>query len=260
MDDFLEFIFELLFEIFAGVAEALVPENSSKKKRVALTVLSVLIGIVCCFCLIIGAGLFISSEDRLLGIFLFSIGLFYVAGSTAFFMKNKKKSSDRTKNLQPITDKISGSEVYPIYIQHRYRRFLTLSYFTEDNDEIIHSDRCLLYFSNEEKMRDFCGEHGLKLIEEGESYTFDFDETISDPIDLNAVLSNWNLLHTMARSIGMEFAGDTEAYSELYDLLLSRGEEENFEKNCTIGESNVEKIKNVFMNAVVYCNSFEIYR
>lgn len=260
MDDFLEFIFELLFEIFAGVAEALVPENSSKKQRVALTVLSVLIGVVCCFCLIIGAGLFISAEDRLLGIFLFAFGLFYVAGSTAFFIKNKKKSSDRTKNLQPITDKISSSEVYPIYIQHRYRRFLTLSYYTADDDEIIHSDRCLLYFSNEDKMREFCGEHGLKLTENEESYTFDFDETVSDPIDLNAVLSNWNLLHTMARSLGLAFVGDTEVYSELYELLLSLGEEGDFEKHCKIGESNVEKIKNVFMNAVVYCNSFEIYR
>lgn len=260
MDDFLEAILELILELFAGVAESVIPDRVSGKKRTAIMILSVLVGIVFGFCLILGVILYIGAKDRLLGIFLFSLGLVYIAVNITVYSKNNKRSSDRTKYLQPITDKISGSEVYPIYVQHRYRRFLTLSYFTEDSDEIIHSDKCLLYFSNEEKIRDFCGEHGLKLIENGETYKFDFDETVSDPIDLNAVLSNWNLLHTMARSLGMEFAGDTESYPELYEFLISLGEDGDFEKHCKIGESNVEKIKNLFTSAVVYCNAFEIYR
>lgn len=91
MDDLIEFLVELLLEIFGGVGELLIPDNVSKKKRKALTVLFTILGLCFGVLLIVGAYLSITAKNRILGIILFAIGLLYFAVLISFYCKNKKK-------------------------------------------------------------------------------------------------------------------------------------------------------------------------
>ena len=263
MDGVFEFILELALEIFAGIAEAIIPDHFSKPKRVVITVFSVLLGIVFCICLILGAAIFIIGKDRILGLVLFALGLGYIAFAIAISVKSQKKL-DISEKLSPITDEIYKSTVYPIYVKYRYRKLLTLTYYTENGDGIIHSEKNLLWFTNTERMCEFCKEFKLNLDydDKEEIYTFDYDEKISDPIDFNEVLCNWNLLNTMATSLKMEFEGDKEKYSELYDLLfrLCTPAEPTERTTYEVGKKNVSTIRKLFKNIILYFNKFEYYR
>ena len=91
MEGFVEFIVELLFEIFGGIGELLVPDNVSKKKKKALMCLFAIIGLFFGMLLVVGVYLNITAKNRIIGIVLFGIGLLYFALAVSFYIKNKKR-------------------------------------------------------------------------------------------------------------------------------------------------------------------------
>jgi hypothetical protein len=89
---------------------------------------------------------------------------------------------------------------------------------------------------------------------------YDFDTPISNPIDYKRVLENWNLLNTIATSLGMFFEGDTKKHTKLYDLL--------FRLNTTIapipptydiGDKYLSLVSKVFRKKDRFLKGFELY-
>ena len=85
MEGFVEFIVELILEIFGGIGELIVPDNISKKKKKALMCLFAIIGLFFGILLVVGVYLNITAKNRILGIVLFALGLTYVAFLIAFY-------------------------------------------------------------------------------------------------------------------------------------------------------------------------------
>ena len=113
---------------------------------------------------------------------------------------------------------IENRIVYPILIKNKNISYLTLYYYTEHSDSILHEDAKLLYFQSKEKMEYFCIINDLKIGNEVVEYNF--DTLITNPIDYKRILENWNLLNTIASTFGMFFEGDLKKYTPLYDLLF----------------------------------------
>ncbi len=114
---------------------------------------------------------------------------------------------------------IENRVVYPILIKNNKKSYLTLYYYTERSDSILHKDaKNLLYFRSKEEMECFCKINELTI--ENDIVEHDFDSPISNPIDYERVLVNWNLLNTIASTFGMFFEGDSPKYTPLYDLLF----------------------------------------
>ena len=87
---------------------------------------------------------------------------------------------------------IENRIVYPILIKNNKTAYLTLYYYTERSDSILHNDeKNLLYFRSKEEMERFCKINGLTI--ENDIVEYDFDTPISNPIDYKRVLDNWNL-------------------------------------------------------------------
>ena len=114
---------------------------------------------------------------------------------------------------------IENRVVYPILIKNNQNSYLTLYYYTERSDSILHNDaKNLLYFRSKEEMGRFCKVNELTI--ENDVVEYDFDTPISNPIDYKRVLDNWNLLNTIAGTFGMFFEGDCKKYTPLYNLLF----------------------------------------
>ena len=114
---------------------------------------------------------------------------------------------------------IENRAVYPIFIRAGTNSYLTLYYYTERSDSILHKDtKKLFYFKSKEEMECFCKTNELTI--ENDVVEYDFDTPLSNPIDYKRVLENWNLLNTVASTLGMFFEGDIEKYTKLYDLLF----------------------------------------
>ncbi len=121
--------------------------------------------------------------------------------------------------MKIICSQIQDETVYPILIKYKGDFYLTLCYYTERSESILHTDtKNLLRFQSMEEMTLFCKDNGLKI--ENDITEYDFDTPISNPIDYRSVLENWNLLNTIADVFGMFFEGDLRKYSPLYDLLF----------------------------------------
>ena len=91
MDDIIEFVVELLLEIFGGIGEIFVPDNLSEKKRKAYAALFSIHGLCFGILLLVGAYLTVTAKNRILGIILFAVGLLYFAFLITFYCKNKSK-------------------------------------------------------------------------------------------------------------------------------------------------------------------------
>lgn len=78
MDDLIEFVLELLFDIGNEVGE------KNKTVRIIITIISLLIGFF-----ILGLGLFLLKESLLGGMLLALIGLFFIISIIYKFIKNK---------------------------------------------------------------------------------------------------------------------------------------------------------------------------
>lgn len=109
-------------------------------------------------------------------------------------------------------------ELWIIRIRYKGNAYLTL-YDGWDSDSVLNDGSNILYFLSIEDMAHFCEKNGVKMDKEIWS-DYDFDTPIENPIDYHKILSNWNLLNTIAKDFGMYFEGDGKKYNALYDLLF----------------------------------------
>ena len=154
---------------------------------------------------------------------------------------------------------IENRVVYPIIIKNNKNSYLTLYYYTERSDSILHNyAKNLLYFRSKEEMERFCEINELTI--ENDIVEYDFDTPISNPIDYKRVLDNWNLLNTIAGIFGMFFEGDMKKYTKLYDLLFRLNTPiEPIPPTYDIGDQYLGLILKVFRKKDRFLESFELY-
>ena len=153
---------------------------------------------------------------------------------------------------------IENRIVYPILIKNKNISYLTLYYYTEHSDSILHEDAKLLYFQSKEKMEYFCIINDLKIGNEVVEYNF--DTLITNPIDYKRILENWNLLNTIASTFGMFFEGDLKKYTPLYDLLFRLNTPaEPISPAWKVSEKYFEYILKVFRKKDRLLDKFELY-
>jgi len=121
--------------------------------------------------------------------------------------------------MNQFTNELPRRNVYPIKIKNNGVTYLTLFYYTDFADEVLHTKKSFLYFETEERMLKFCEENSLALMDESAEY--DFDAPVEFSIDCNDILEKWNLLDTLSESAGMRFAGKKRKYDPLYDALFA---------------------------------------
>lgn len=122
------------------------------------------------------------------------------------------------KKLQGINE-IADKEVYPIVVKNGGKEFLTLYYYTDLSDSILHTSQELVYFENFDELKWFCQHNSLSI--QQDLYTFNFDVSLINPTDYKVVLENWNLLNTVADIFNIDFDGNSEKYNDLYELLFN---------------------------------------
>ena len=155
---------------------------------------------------------------------------------------------------------IENRVVYPILIRNKGNSYLTLYYYTEHSESILHKDtKNLLYFQSTEAMELFCKENELNI--ENEVVEYNFDTPIFNPIDYNQVLENWNLLNMIASTFGMFFEGDLKKYSSLYDLLFRLNTPiEPIPPTYDVGEKYYSYILKVFKKKNRFFERFVLYQ
>ena len=154
---------------------------------------------------------------------------------------------------------IENRIVYPILIKNNGNAYLTLYYYTEHSDSVLHNDsKKLLYFQSTSEMQRFCEMNGLTI--ENDVVEYDFDTPISNPIDYKRVLYNWNLLNTIASTFGMFFEGDMKKYTKLYDLLFRLNTPiDPISPTYNIGDQYLGLIIKVFRKKDRFLERFELY-
>lgn len=171
------------------------------------------------------------------------------------YNKSKKGGEDMKDFCSCMENRI----VYPILIKNNGNSYLTLYYYTERSDSILHKDaKKLLYFQSTEEMERFCEINELTI--ENDVVEYDFDTPISNPIDYKHVLENWNLLNTIAGTFGMFFEGDLKKYTPLYDLLFRLNTPvESIPSTYNIGEKYYMYILKIFRKKERFLEKFELY-
>lgn len=154
---------------------------------------------------------------------------------------------------------IENRVVYPILIKNNKKAYLTLYYYTERSDSILHNDaKKLLYFGSKEEMECFSKINELTI--ENDIVEYDFDTPISNPLDYKCVLDNWNLLNTIASSFGMFFEGDLKKYTKLYGLLFRLNTPvEPIPPTYNIGQKYFKYILKIFRKKDRFLERFELY-
>ncbi|MBQ6789222.1 MAG: hypothetical protein IJO81_03435 [Clostridia bacterium] len=158
-----------------------------------------------------------------------------------------------------IDNNITDNTVYPIVIKKRGVSYLTLYYYTERGDAVLHDGgKNLIYFTSEESMAVFCDSRGLKP--DGEVYEYDFDLPLENPIDYSRMLDRWNLLNTIAYSFGMYFEGNAKKYTPLYDLLFCLSTSEKpIPETYSFSEKHLKYITKVFRKKDRFLGRLELY-
>ena len=154
---------------------------------------------------------------------------------------------------------IENRIVYPILIKNNGNAYLTLYYYTEHSDSVLHNDsKKLLYFQSTSEMQRFCEMNGLTI--ENDVVEYDFDAPLSNPIDYKRILDNWNLLNTIATTFGMFFEGDSKKYTSLYNLLFRLNTPaEPIPTTYNVGEKCLKYILKVFRKKERFFQKFELY-
>ena len=154
---------------------------------------------------------------------------------------------------------IENRVVYPILIKNNGKSYLTLYYYTELSDSILHNyDKNLLYFQSTREMKRFCKINELTI--ENDVVEYDFDTLITNPIDYKRVLDNWNLLNTVAGTFGMFFEGDLKKYTPLYDLLFRLNTPvEPIPPTYGISKKHFKYILKIFRKKDRFLERFELY-
>ena len=110
------------------------------------------------------------------------------------------------------------------------------------------------------KVNGICAELGDKIDPENDIVEYDFDTSITNPIDYKRILENWNLLNTIASTFGMFFEGDSEKYTSLYDLLFRLNTPiEPLSPTYKISEKYFNYILKVFRKKERFLDRFELY-
>ncbi len=161
--------------------------------------------------------------------------------------------------MEDFCNCIENRVVYPISIKNNKSSYLTLYYYTERSDSILHNDaKNLLYFRSKEEMECFCNINELTI--ENNIVQYDFDTPISNPIDYKRVFDNWNLLNTIASTFGMFFEGNLKKYTSLYELLFRLNTPiEPIPPTYNIGEKYLKYILKVFRKKDRFIENFELY-
>ena len=160
--------------------------------------------------------------------------------------------------METICSLISDNTVYPILIKNDGKAYLTLFYYTERSDSVLHKNN-ILYFSSEEEMSLFCRKYGLK--QEGGISEYDFDTPILNPVDYRRVLENWNLLNTISATFGMFFEGNLKKYTSLYDLLFRLDTaSEPIPQKYNVKEKYLSYLLKIFKKKNRLFERFELYR
>ena len=161
--------------------------------------------------------------------------------------------------MEDFCNCIENRVVYPILIKNNKSSYLTLYYYTELSDSILHNDaKNLLYFRSKEEMECFCKINELTI--ENDVVEYDFDTPISNPIDYKRVLDNWNLLNTIASTFGMFFEGDMKKYTKLYDLLFRLNTPiDPISPTYNISDQYLGLILKVFRKKDRFLERFELY-
>ncbi len=90
---------------------------------------------------------------------------------------------------------------------------------------------------------------------------YDFDAPIGNPIDFTRILNNWNLLNTIAATLGIPFEGDSEKYTSLYDLLFGLNTPvDPISPLYQVCETDYKDILAVFRKKDRFLNLLELYR
>ena len=154
---------------------------------------------------------------------------------------------------------IENRIVYPILIKNNENAYLTLYYYTERSDSILLNDsKKLLYFQSTSEMQRFCEMNGLTI--ENDVVEYDFDAPISNPIDYKHILNNWNLLNTIAGTLGILFEGDLKKHTSLYNLLFRLNTPvEPIPPMYNVGEKYLKCILKVFRKKDRFFQKFELY-
>jgi len=166
--------------------------------------------------------------------------------------------------MECISGEIANQTVYPIAIKNKGKYYLTIYYYTERSDGILHNDaKKLLYFTAKEELECFCKINELtieRFTVDKDIFEYDFDVPVSNPIDYKRVLDNWNLLNTIASTFGMFFEGDMDKYTKLYDLLFRLNTPiEPIPQTYDIGDRYLNMILKVFRKKDRFLERFELY-
>ena len=159
---------------------------------------------------------------------------------------------------------IKEKEVYPIVIKFNNKRYLTLYYYTEPSDSLLHKNsKSILCFHSIDDMNKFCQKNGsIKKgdTEDDEIFEYDFDEPIKNPLNYSEILDKWNLLNTIANIFGMFFEGDLRKYNAVYNFLFRLSTPiEPIPPTLFINKKYLEKILKVFRKRSRFLNNFEFY-
>jgi|GEM_PF-6566337 len=107
-------------------------------------------------------------------------------------------------------------------------------------------------------MAHFCEINELTM--EDDVIEYDFDTPISNPIDYERVLDNWNLLNTIAGTFGMFFEGDCKKYTPLYNLLFRLNTPvDEIPPTYRVCEKDYHDILKVFRKKDRFLEKFELY-
>lgn len=161
--------------------------------------------------------------------------------------------------MKDFCDCIENKIVYPILVKNSGCSYLTLYYYTEYSDSVLHKDtKSLLFFQSKEEMERFCKVNELTI--ENDIIEYDFDTPISNPIDYKSILQNWNLLNTIASTLEMFFEGDMKKYTKIYDLLFKLNTHiEPIPPTYDIGDQYFGLILKVFRKKDRFFERFELY-
>jgi len=159
-----------------------------------------------------------------------------------------------------FTHDMEDQTVSPILIKNNGNRYLTLYYFTERSDSVLHKDsKHIFCFQTMEDMEAFCQKNGLQP--ENQLSEYDFDSPIENPIDFSRVLNNWNLLNTIAGITGMFFEGDCRKYNSLYNLLFRLNTPvEPIPPTYQLCEKDYQSLLKVFRKKDRFLHQFELYQ
>lgn len=162
--------------------------------------------------------------------------------------------------MKTLCNCLQEQTVYPISIKTNGKSYLTLYYYTDCSDSVLHKDSTrILYFSSIESLESFCKRNDLQL--KNEIVEYDFDSPIKNPINYTLALNNWNLLNTIASTFGMYFDGNCKKYNSLYNLLFKLSTcAEPISSTYYLNKNNYKNILKIFRKKHRFLNLFELYQ